>query len=74
MEAAGRWLIIFGVVLVLVGGVVFLAGRLPFLNRLPGDILLERGGFSFYFPLGTMLVLSLLLTVVANVVIRLLGR
>ena len=46
------------------GVVVVLAGRVPGLGRLPGDIHVERGNWTFYFPLGTSIVLSLLLTLV----------
>jgi len=48
--------------------------KLPFLGKLPGDIVVQREGFSFYFPVVTCIVLSILLTIVLNVVIRLLGR
>ena len=57
-------LIVLGVVIAAVGVVVVLAGRVPGLGRLPGDIHVERGSWTFYFPLGTSIVLSLLLTLV----------
>jgi hypothetical protein len=44
------------------------------LGRLPGDIRIEREGFSCYFPIATMLVLSLLLTLLLNVIVRFLNR
>lgn len=74
MDAVGRSLLILGAVLVVTGGLVLLGSRAPFLGRLPGDILFQRSSFSFYFPLVTAVLLSVLLTVLANVVIRLLGR
>jgi hypothetical protein len=58
----GRALIVAGIVLIVVGAVLSLAGRLPWLGRLPGDVVVRRGGFTFYFPLGTCLLLSLALT------------
>jgi DUF2905 family protein len=74
MADFGRTLVLLGVVLVLVGGGLWLAGsagaKIPFLGRLPGDFHVERGNWSFYFPLGTSIVLSLLLTLV----LWLLGR
>jgi Protein of unknown function (DUF2905) len=67
----GRWLIGLGIVLV-IAGLLFLAlGRLPWLGRLPGDIIIERPQLTVYIPLGTMIVISLILTVFANVIARL---
>jgi DUF2905 family protein len=63
MQDFGRMLIVLGVVIALVGLALTVAGRLP-IGRLPGDIHVERGNWSFYFPLGTSIVLSLLLTLV----------
>lgn len=71
----GRWLLVLGVVLVVAGGLVLLANRLPglgsWLGNLPGDIRWERGNTRIYIPLGTMLLLSLVLTIVLNVLVRL---
>lgn len=71
MGDIGRLLIGMGVVLIIIGGVVLLAGKVPWVGRLPGDILIERENVRIFIPLGTMLVLSLLLTVIANLVARL---
>jgi hypothetical protein len=67
----GRLLIAFGVLLLLVGLVMTLAGRIPGLGHLPGDIVIERENFRLYIPLGTMIVVSLLLTLILNLVTRL---
>ena len=67
MTDVGRLLIILGFIIVAVGIVILLAGRLPFIGHLPGDILIRRGGGSFYFPIVTCLLLSLALTVALNV-------
>ena len=64
MNDLGRLLIVMGVVIALVGVAIVMAGRLPWLGRLPGDIHVERGHWSVYLPLGTSIVLSLLLTLV----------
>jgi len=58
----GRLLIILGVVLILVGLLLSYGGRIPWLGKLPGDIRVERENFSFYFPLASSLLVSLLLT------------
>ncbi len=56
-------LVVLGVLVALVGLVLMLAGRVPWLGRLPGDIHVQRGNWTFYFPLATSLVLSVVLTV-----------
>jgi len=59
-------LMIAGGALLLLGALFTLgAGRIPWLGRLPGDIAIERENFRFYFPLGTSILLSLLLSLVA---------
>ena len=70
-----RILIIIGLILVLVGGVVWVFARLGVqLGRLPGDIRIQTGGVTCIFPLVTSILLSLLLTVLLNVIIRFLNR
>ena len=61
----GRFLILAGVALVALGGLVSLAGRLPFkLGRLPGDFHIHGKNSAFYFPLTTCILLSLVLSLV----------
>ena len=64
MQDLGRMLIVLGVVILAVGLVLLLVGRVPGLGRLPGDIHIQRGNWTFYVPLGTSILLSLLLTLV----------
>lgn len=72
MENIARYLIIGGVILILIGGGVYLASRLGLpLGRLPGDIRIEGKNGSVYFPIATSLVLSLVLTIVLNILARL---
>lgn len=66
----GRWLIGIGVALVGLGLLFLLLGRVPWLGRLPGDIVIERPGLTVYIPLGTMLLISLVLTILANLIGR----
>lgn len=66
----GRWFILVGAGLLLLGLLLTVAGRIPGLGRLPGDIVIQRENFSFYMPLGTMVVLSLVLTIVLNLLAR----
>jgi hypothetical protein len=53
-------------VLALLGGLLLLVGKVPFLGRLPGDIAIRRGNWSFYFPLTTSIVISILLTLLLS--------
>lgn len=70
MGDLGRLLIVVGLVVVAVGVLLVVAGRVPWVGRLPGDIHIQRGNWSLYLPLGTSLLLSVLLTVI----LYLLGR
>jgi hypothetical protein len=68
-------LFVAGVGLILAAGLVYLAARLGIqLGRLPGDIRIERENISFFFPLTTMLLISLVLSLVLNVIFRLFNR
>jgi hypothetical protein len=60
----GRILIIVGLLVAGIGLFLFLGGKLNFLGRLPGDIRIERENFSFFFPLGTCLLISALLSLI----------
>jgi len=72
MENIGRYLIIAGVILILMGAVIYLLARLGLpLGHLPGDIQLEARGGSFYLPIATSIIVSLILTFVLNILIRL---
>ena len=58
----GRTIIFLGVFLVLIGGLVLLAGKISGLGKLPGDIIIQRKNFTFYFPLATGLLISAVLS------------
>ncbi len=75
-ESVGKMLILMGLFVLLLGLVMTFAPRLriPFLGRLPGDIRIEREGFRFYFPIVTCILLSIILTLLLNVIARLLGK
>jgi hypothetical protein len=60
----GRTLIIIGIILILVGLWITYGPRIPLVGKLPGDILVKRENFTFYFPLATSILLSLLLSLV----------
>ena len=75
LSTIGRWVVVLGLGLAVVGGLLWLAGRwgLP-LGRLPGDLHFGSGSWSCFVPLGTTILLSLLLTVLLNLLIRWLGK
>ena len=64
MSDLARVLIIVGVLLVVVGLALLLLPKLPWLGRLPGDIVIKRENFTFYFPLGTCILISVILSLV----------
>ena len=64
MPALGKLLIIMGVVLVLVGLGFMFADKIPYIGRLPGDIYIKRERFSFYFPIATCIIISIILTII----------
>jgi hypothetical protein len=66
----GKILVIFGIVIVITGIGFMLAPKIPFLGKLPGDISYSNGNFRFYFPLATSIILSIILTIVANLFFR----
>jgi len=71
MDNIGRMLLIMGIVLAVLGVILMLGPRLPFrIGRLPLDFHYQRDNFSFYFPLGTSIVLSLVLTLVLSLLNR----
>ena len=74
MENIGKILVVFGVVMILLGAALTLGSRIPLLGRLPGDIHLRWGSAEIYIPLATSIILSLLLTIVLNLILSALRR
>lgn len=66
----GRILLFVGLGLALFGGILLLGGKIPWLGRLPGDIVYRKGNVTFYFPLVTSILLSVLLTVILSLLRR----
>lgn len=62
----GKLLIVLGVVLIVVGAVFLFADRIPWLGKLPGDMIFKRGRTTVYIPIVTMLIVSVLLTLILN--------
>jgi hypothetical protein len=64
MSDLARLLIIAGSILIIIGLVLWLGPKIPWLGKLPGDITYQRGNFTAYFPLGTCILISLILTLI----------
>jgi hypothetical protein len=62
IQYVGKFFIIFGIIIILLGAVLLLFGKIPWLGRLPGDIIIQRRNFTFYFPLATSIIISIGLT------------
>jgi hypothetical protein len=75
MIALGRLLIILGILITIVGLGLWLGGRyLPWLGNLPGDFRYESDNVKVYFPLATMIIISIIGTILLNIIIRLFNR
>ena len=74
MEGLGKILLIAGGAIVLLGLLLILSPHIPWLGKLPGDIKIEKEGFSFYFPIVTFLIISILLTIIINVILHFLNK
>jgi len=60
----GKFLLVMGLLLVILGGALMFVDKIPFLGRLPGDIRIERENFRFYFPLTTSILISIVVSVI----------
>lgn len=68
MQAIGKTLIIFGIILVGIGLFFTFFNNLPFLGKLPGDIYIRKKNFTFYFPLATSIILSIIISVILYII------
>jgi len=62
IQYIGKFLITFGIVIIAIGSLLLASGKVSWLGRLPGDIIVQKKNFTFYFPLATSILLSILLT------------
>jgi hypothetical protein len=74
MEGIGKILLIVGGIIVILGLILIFSQHIPFLSKLPGDIFVKKEGFSFYFPIVTLLILSILVTIIVNVILHFLNK
>lgn len=64
IQHIGRALIVLGIVVIAIGGLLLLSGKIPWLGKLPGDIVIQRKNFTFYFPLATSILISVIITLI----------
>lgn len=70
-QNSGKYIIGFGIIIVVLGLLIyFFHDKLHWIGRLPGDIRVEKENFRFYFPITTMILISLLITLIVNVIKR----
>jgi len=70
IESIGKTLILFGIILIVAGSLFVLFGKITWFGRLPGDFIIKKEGFTLYLPIATMLILSIILTIIFNVIGR----
>jgi len=70
-SGVGKFLILAGVFLILFGLLFIFWERIPFLGKLPGDFMIQRGSFRLFIPVVTCIIISLVLTILINIVLRL---
>jgi len=70
MHELGKMIIFFGIIMVIIGGALLGLGGLFNIGRLPGDIVIKKGNFTFYFPIVTCIILSILLSLIFSFIIR----
>lgn len=69
MEGLGKILLIVGGVIIVAGLLMIFGQHLPFFGKLPGDIMIKKDNFSFYFPIVAFLLISIILTIIINVIL-----
>ena len=74
MNHFGKTLIVIGGLFIVVGAILMFIGRVPFLGKLPGDITIQKKNFTFYFPLSTSIVISIIATILLTLFFRFRGK
>jgi membrane protein implicated in regulation of membrane protease activity len=74
MEGLGKILLIVGAVIIVIALLMIFGQHIPFFGKLPGDIFIKKDNFSFYFPVVTFLIISIILTVIINLILYFMNR
>jgi len=64
IQNLGKLLIVLGVIVIAIGGLLLFSGKIPWIGRLPGDILIQKKNYTFYFPLATSIIISMIITLI----------
>jgi len=64
MDQLGKILMVIGISVLTLGALLWLGGKVPGIGKLPGDIIIKRGNFTFYFPLATSILVSIILSII----------
>jgi len=67
MHEIGKLLLVFGLFMVIVGLLLLFSAKIPMIGRLPGDFVIKKGNFTFYFPLATSIIISVILTILFSI-------
>lgn len=70
VESIGKALIFLGIVMIFIGTIFVLFGKVPWFGRLPGDLVIKNENMTVYFPIATMLIISVILTVLFNMIAK----
>lgn len=70
ISGLGKFLIILGAVILALGVFLTFLPKVPYLGKLPGDFYIKKGNFTFYFPLATSILISIILTIILNLLFR----
>ncbi len=64
LSTLGKILIGMGILMIIIGGLFVIGGKIPFIGRLPGDIAIQKKNFSFYFPITTCIIISIIFSLI----------
>ena len=70
LNTIAKILIFLGVGIALLGGLLFLFSKIPFMGKMPGDIVIKRENFTFYFPLASSIIISIVLSIILTIIFR----
>jgi hypothetical protein len=70
----GKWIVVAGLVLIFVGGLMWLLGRIPFFGNLPGDLRIQTQNVSCFIPIVSMIIVSVIATIILNIIIRIVNK